>query len=252
MKKIIINADDFGLNTSVNKAIIESFEKGFINSTTMMANMPCFEEAVELAHKYRIQDKIGVHLTLTEGQPLTTSLLIKNIYKEIQNSDLRRNKMKFFFLSKKEKEAILNEFDAQVKRIRDAGILITHIDTHHHTHEIFTITRLIFTLLKKHNIPSMRILNNLNQSTNSYKAGYRNLINQFIKIKGLNYSDYFGNQTEAIGKLEQDPDFFKSKCLEIMVHPDYNCKGIVIDKIKGFEVKFEYPEILKRHANLQV
>ena len=71
MKKLIINADDFGLNTSVNHAIIESFEKGLINSTTLMANMPGFEEAIELAHKNNIIDKIGIHLCLTEGEPIT-------------------------------------------------------------------------------------------------------------------------------------------------------------------------------------
>ena len=52
--KIIINADDFGLNSSVNKAIVESFNNGLINSTTLMANMPGFEEAVEMAHKSKI------------------------------------------------------------------------------------------------------------------------------------------------------------------------------------------------------
>jgi chitin disaccharide deacetylase len=41
-----INADDFGLNSSVNKAIIEAFDNNYINSTTLMANMPGFDEAV--------------------------------------------------------------------------------------------------------------------------------------------------------------------------------------------------------------
>ena len=45
---LIINADDFGKNQNVNKAITECFNKGLINQTTVMVNMPGIYEAVEL------------------------------------------------------------------------------------------------------------------------------------------------------------------------------------------------------------
>ena len=64
---IIVNADDYAGSSTINKAIIELFNNGIVNSTSIMANMPAFDEAVELAHKYKITDKIGVHLVLTEG-----------------------------------------------------------------------------------------------------------------------------------------------------------------------------------------
>ena len=249
MKKIIINADDFGLKSSVNNAIIESFEKGLINSTTIMANMPGFDEAIDLAHKHNIINKTGIHLTLTEGEPLTTNILISGLY-NMENSNIKKYKKKIFFLSKKEKEIIYNELEAQIIKVRNAGIKITHIDTHLHTHEVWTITQLIFALLKAYKIPSMRILNNLNQSTSYYKAGYRKLINKIIKIKGVNNTDYFGNQLEAIWQLEQNPMFFDKKKLEIMVHPDYNHSGIIIDKIKDREISFNYSEILRRLITL--
>ena len=49
IKKIIINADDFGLSDSVNRAVAASLEKSLISDTTIMANGVCFEEAVALA-----------------------------------------------------------------------------------------------------------------------------------------------------------------------------------------------------------
>ena len=58
MKKLIVNADDFGLCTSVNKAIIECHLAGNINSTTLMANMPGTEEAVELSKKHTIPPEL--------------------------------------------------------------------------------------------------------------------------------------------------------------------------------------------------
>jgi predicted glycoside hydrolase/deacetylase ChbG (UPF0249 family) len=244
IKKIIINADDFGLKSSVNKAIVESFNNGLINSTTLMANMPGFDEAVELAHKHNIINKIGIHLTLTEGQPITTNMLIRDLYNDKHNSDIKKYKRKLFFLSKKGKEIIYNEFGAQIIKVKNAGIQITHIDTHHHIDEVWSITQIILTLLKTYNIPSMRILNNLNRSTKFYKLSYRRIINKFIKLNNANYSDFFGNQFEAIWQLEQDPMFFETKRLEIMVHPDYNHSGIIIDRIKDREVNFDYSECI--------
>lgn len=249
MNKLIINADDFGLNTSVNNAIIESFEKGLINSTTLMANMPGFEHAVELAHTNNIGNKIGIHLTLTEGTPITTNPLMNELYNK-HNSNIKNYKRKLFFLSKKEKRLVYNELAAQIIKVRNAGIKITHIDTHLHTHEVWTITQIIFDLLRYYKIPSMRILNNLNRSTSYYKLSYRNFINKIIKAKGVNNTDYFGNQLEAIWQLEHDPIFFDKKKLEIMVHPDYENNGILIDKIKDATVHFDYPEIIRRQLLL--
>lgn len=80
MFKLFINADDFGLNASVNKAIVESFNSGLINSTTVMANMPGFEEAVNLIHEYKLDRNIGVHLVLTDGLPLTEEIKSMNLF----------------------------------------------------------------------------------------------------------------------------------------------------------------------------
>lgn len=245
MKKLIINADDFGLNTSVNNAIIELFEKGWINSTTLMANMPAFDEAINLAYENNIINKIGIHLTLTEGGPITNEISKRNLYNK-DNSDITKFKRKLFFLSKQEKEVIYKELEAQIIKVKNAGIKITHIDTHLHTHEVWAITQLIFVLLRAYKIPTMRILNNLNPSTTYFKSSYRNIINKVIQNKGLNNSDYFGNQLQVILKLKQNEMFFDKTKLEIMVHPDYNKEGRIIDKIKDGEINFDYPETLKK------
>ena len=249
MKNLIINADDFGLSASVNKAIINSFDNGIVNSATLMANMPGFDEAVELAYKNNITNKLGIHLTLTEGEPVTTEAVMGELYNK-HNSNIKKYKRKLFFLSKREKKIIYDELAAQISKVRNARIKITHIDTHLHTHEVWTVTQIIFELLRSYEIPSMRILNNLNRSTSYYNAAYRNFINKIIKAKRLNYSDYFGNQAEATWQLEHDPKLFYKQKLEIMVHPDYNHNGDLIDKIKDKEVIFDYPEILSRELTI--
>ena len=54
--KIIINADDFGYNATVNRAIIKSFQRGLISSSSLMANMPGFEDAIGLVREHRNED----------------------------------------------------------------------------------------------------------------------------------------------------------------------------------------------------
>ena len=68
---IIANADDLGLDTSVNAAILNCFQRGYINSTSLMTNMGGFDEAADLIHSMPVIKNVGVHINLAEGKPLT-------------------------------------------------------------------------------------------------------------------------------------------------------------------------------------
>ena len=69
MKRLIVNADDFGFDEAVNYGILKGYQEGIVTSTSMMANMPGFAHAVTLAKQHRDLG-IGVHLTLTCYYPL--------------------------------------------------------------------------------------------------------------------------------------------------------------------------------------
>ncbi len=241
MKEIIINADDFGLNSSVNKAIIESFDRGLITSTTLMANMPGFDEAVHLAHKHNLTQKIGVHLVLTDGIPLTKEISSIPFFFNGKES-YKKYKHHLFFPNKKIKELIYKEFSAQIEKIQSNNILITHIDTHHHVHEAFGVCKILLALSKKYNISFIRILNNLEKPTKIHKRFYRNFINRYIKQKHSAFSIYFGNQYDFISTINKDPAFLYEKT-EIMVHPDYSSDGKLIDK-SGKNLDFSFLESL--------
>jgi predicted glycoside hydrolase/deacetylase ChbG (UPF0249 family) len=230
-KMIIINADDFGLNSSVNKAIAEAFSNGLINSTTLMANMAGFEEAVDLANKYEFTQRIGAHLVLTDGTPLTEEIKSLDF---LFNGITRYKKSRYliFFLKKSNQKLIYNEFAAQIEKIQSKNIQITHLDTHHHVHEIYIITKILLDLGKKYNIPFIRILNNLEKSTKLYKRVYRKFINYYIMKKHANFSDIFGDRSDFLVKTKEDHSIIKKmeKNIEVMVHPDYNVDGKLIDK----------------------
>lgn len=239
MRNVTVNADDFGYTPTVNKAIIELFDSNKINSTTIMANMPSFDEAIELAHKHKIENKIGAHLVLTEGQPLTDEIKsVPYLFTKEQQSQAVYIK-NLFFLNKRQKTLIFNEYSKQIEKIKANGIQITHLDTHLQLHDNWGITQVLLSLLKTYNIPSIRILNNL-QVNEFYKNYYRNLINAYLKKKRVNFSDYFGNRVDYLLTLQKYPDFTKNKTLELMVHPDFNSAGQLIDFHHKKEYDFDY------------
>jgi hopanoid biosynthesis associated protein HpnK len=131
MKRLIVNADDFGFTRGVNEGIIRAFQEGILTSTTLMANGEAFQHAVELA-KANPELGIGCHLAAVGGNaiakdsgklasaegrlPRTLSqLIIKLARGEVRSRDIER------------------EFAAQVERVCAAGIKPTHLDTHKHT-----------------------------------------------------------------------------------------------------------------------
>jgi chitin disaccharide deacetylase len=246
MSTVIINADDFGLNSSVNKAIVESFNSALINSTTLMANMPGFEEAVEIAHNQKLIEKIGIHLVLTDGSSLTEEINSMDLFfkKNAISSSLRFKKL--FFLNRREQNIIFKEFAAQIEKVKNSGIPITHLDTHHQIHDMWAIMQILIELLKRYNIPSMRILNNLEKSHYYYKNAYRSVINYYLKGQKVNFTDFLGNQTDIITVLKKNPAFLsnQNKKIEIMVHPCINANGLLTDKIGDKEYDFGFQKTI--------
>ena len=148
MKKLIVNADDFGYSEEINKGIIESHLNGIVTSTSMIVNMPGFKSAVKSAKKHPSLD-IGIHLNLTEGKPLLNSLLA--VKGKFSGSYLN------FILNKYPEEEIEVELEAQITKLKSAGIKISHIDGHQHIHVFPNVFKIIINLAKKHNIKYIRI-----------------------------------------------------------------------------------------------
>ena len=148
MKKLIVNADDFGYSEEINKGIIESHLNGIVTSTSMIVNMPGFKSAVKLAKKHTSLD-IGIHLNLTEGTACTSSTLSpKGKFSTRYTS---------FILKNYSKEEIEAELEAQIKKLETAGIKISHIDAHEHVHVSSLVFDVIVSLAKKYKIMFIRV-----------------------------------------------------------------------------------------------
>jgi predicted glycoside hydrolase/deacetylase ChbG (UPF0249 family) len=129
MRKLIINADEFGLTKGTNKAIIETFQFGTVTSTTMIVNMWAFDDAVRLA-KENPGLGIGIHLNLTDGRPLLPPETVFTLVSKDGFFTNRRSLWKKVTFSNISLSHIEMELRSQLEKIKSAGINITHIDTH--------------------------------------------------------------------------------------------------------------------------
>ena len=155
--KIIVNADDFGISRQVNDAILDLISAGHITSTTLIANGPAIDDAIE-----RIPEgnkcSFGVHLNISEFMPLTDTPQLQCL---LNKDGCFQNNFGDVHISQAVKKAIFVEWCAQIEKILQFGIDISHIDSHNHIH---TLPQLFFTLKKvqrKYTIRKVRITKNI-------------------------------------------------------------------------------------------
>ena len=245
MIKLIINADDFGSSREINRAIIEAFAKGLISSTTIMVNMPGFEDACELAKKNGIQGQIGLHLNLTTGYPLTETIKTRKLFCDAAGKFLRHQK-NLFYITPKDKYALREELEAQFNKLVTQGIVPTHIDSHHHSHTKWAIGTEVIRLAIEHKVPSVRLGRNCGTSKNKIKLLYRHIYNHRLKIYGLAKTTNFGSIRDVISldKL--------TEILEVMVHPRYCDSGALVDLHKDEDLIYLIHKLLESKPDFEL
>lgn len=125
---LIINADDFGLTSGVNRGILETHTKGVVTSTSLMVNTPGFDEAVEFAQSTPSLG-VGFHFNLTTGKPLTQNRT--DIASLVDDSGHFRP-LEPGISPKWHKVDVQRELEHQWQQIKKTKLMITHIDTHHY------------------------------------------------------------------------------------------------------------------------
>lgn len=152
LKKVIFNADDFGLTPNVNKGIIEAHIKGVITSTTLMVNMPAADNAVQLARMTPTL-AVGLHLTLTDGKPILPPRIVPSLVNDDGRFFKRHQFERRILLGKVNVDEIEKEFRAQVLKYLDYGLPLTHLDSHQHVYIYPCIWQIVLKLAKEYAIP---------------------------------------------------------------------------------------------------
>jgi len=178
---LIINADDFGLTPGINRAIAELHQAHALTSATLMATGPAFDDAVATAHANPTLG-VGCHVVLTDGVPASPPDTIPTLLgpdgKSFRPSLL--NFVQALLRGQIHEEDIEREALAQIQKLQRAGIPITHLDTHKHTHLFPAVTRPLLRVAERTSIHAIR---NPFEQRWSLSLGHGNRLRRFqIKL----------------------------------------------------------------------
>lgn len=210
MRKLIVNADDFGLTAGVNRAIVETHTAGVVSSTTLMANGAQFDDAVSLARSTPSLS-VGCHVVLVDGTPVSPDHAVDTL-RAIRSAEPQQF---YSSLSAFAARATLGGFDrdqlvaevvAQIRKIQSTGVQVTHLDTHKHAH-IFP--EVLNALLRAARICGVRAIRNPIVPVKALPArlfkGKPHLWKRYSQVRMLHtFARHFLKQTKRAGLLTPD------------------------------------------------
>jgi hopanoid biosynthesis associated protein HpnK len=178
VRKLIVNADDFGLTAGINRGIVEAHDAGIVTSATLMATGAQFDDAVAAARS-KPNLSVGCHVVLVDGTPVSpphtidTLLAIRsaepgNFYASLSAFAARA------MLGGFDPEQLVAEITAQIRKIQATGLVVTHLDSHKHAH--------IFPEILSALLRAARI------------CGVRSIRNPFVPVKILNGRQFKGKR----------------------------------------------------------
>ena len=228
MVEYIIHADDFGKDDGVNHAIDLVISRGLCDETSLIVNMPCSDAAVQLARTGDYADRVGIHVNLTEGFPLTQK--IRSCPRFCGNDGsfnrvFHLSSRTRFFLNRTEQTAVSEELAAQLDRFVAYGGLRMRIDSHHHVHTDWSIYQLLKPLAIERGFKEMRLSADMHH-VRFDKAVYKMFFNHDVRRHFMTTDHFAGGRftykSEMAGRIE------------VMVHP-LMADGILCDSATPYE-----------------
>jgi chitin disaccharide deacetylase len=245
VKNLIVNADDLGWTDGVNLGTVEAFHHGIVTSASLLANGAAFAGAVEAVRSAPALG-VGVHLNLSDGPPVadreTVTCLLNDDgeFASGPESLLLRRVRRALLLAEVE-----TEWDAQIQKVRDAGITPTHLDGHKHVHMLPGLFDIALRLAKRHGIGAIRVSLEASSLRKALSAGSKRhagaVMKQGVQARGLKLlaraareqatragistSDYFCGiaQTGELTRegIEQLLKSLPDGTTELVCHPGY-------------------------------
>jgi predicted glycoside hydrolase/deacetylase ChbG (UPF0249 family) len=164
VRRLIVNADDFGMTPGINRAIGEAQQRGIVTSATLMANSRAFDGAAAMARSLA-QDKarfsVGCHVVLLDGEPVLPVDRVGSLLQPgPQNGNHFRANLNDFvvaaFRGKLQPDEIEAEATAQIQRLQAVGVEPSHFDTHKHAHMFPAVLRPLLRAARGKNVGAVR------------------------------------------------------------------------------------------------
>lgn len=244
MRNLIVNADDLGWTQGVNRGIAEAHRNGIVTSTSLLANGGAFEEGVRTARESP-RLGVGVHLNLSDGKPVASPERVKSLLDENGDFSGGPEALLLRLTAKKvETKEVETEWNAQIEKVRAAGIRPTHLDGHKHVQMLPGLFAVALRLAKKHGIEAVRVAHEASSLRAALTSGGEPAgvtLKQGVQARGLKLlardaremteragigaADYFCGiaQTGVLTKkgLQQLLASLPEGTTELMCHPGY-------------------------------
>jgi hopanoid biosynthesis associated protein HpnK len=155
-RHVIFNADDFGFSNSVNAGVVAAHEGGLVKSASLMATGDAFEPAADYAREHPALD-LGLHFALCDGVPVSNAEKVRSLvadsgrFPENHSAFVRR-----WLAGRVEKNDVATELRAQMKKARNAGLQITHLDSHQHLHALPGILEVVMQIAAENGVVAVR------------------------------------------------------------------------------------------------
>ena len=215
--KVIINADDFGINPVVTSEICRMIKIGAISSTTIMANGSCLDEVKKIAFLHP-EISYGVHLCLSEFTSITKSpILYKYGITDKDGVFITKAIFKVRSYNDELKSAIKNELCAKIEIVQGLGIPLSHCDSHHHVHTIYELKEIFADVIEKYGFKKVRRAYNFDT--------LRQRVHLLLWVKNILVNKFYSNKfrtTDAFlsyNRFIENPISFGG--IELMCHPGH-------------------------------
>jgi predicted glycoside hydrolase/deacetylase ChbG (UPF0249 family) len=157
LKNLIVNADDLGWTEGVNRGIAEAHRRGLVTSTSLLANGRAFESGLAV-HRNHPELGVGVHLNLSDGPPTAAGGKVRGLLNKAGELEGGPESLLLRIAARSlPLDEVELEWDAQIAKIKGAGISPTHVDGHKHVHMLPGLFQLALRLARKHGIGAIRI-----------------------------------------------------------------------------------------------
>jgi predicted glycoside hydrolase/deacetylase ChbG (UPF0249 family) len=215
--RVIVNADDLGMSPEVNDATFTLLAAGRITSATLMANAPAVKPAAAELRKFP-GCSFGAHLNLTQFEPIIGGRNAERLTdaRGVLSRDVAERagglgQMRAMYL----------ELCAQVERLLELGVALSHLDSHHHVHSMPHVFPVVKAVQRRYRIRRLRLSKNLYGPTQSYSPALRlkkGLYNWAVRnVWSTSTTDVF---TEFLTFHALNPAMpLPFRTAELMVHP---------------------------------
>ena len=236
--KVLLAADDLGRKNETNVAIFNCFREGLIHHASIMVNCPFYEEAVTLTKDFDLEEAIGLHFDVLEGEALSKlenrgryNMNWANTFGYVMNG--RRSA---FFLFPREKKQLKDELQKQIDAYLSSGLKTLYFDSHGNIHFKYPIAKIVAKEIKGVGFTYVRIPRDESSRHRIYNLLFkRRVINLYRK--SFKTSDAFLNAADLLDSSILDR---RGQTMEVMVHPFLRNDKVINRRDVSFPVLFAF------------